>query len=296
MTTECRSSLRPAWSFLTIGTPHSSSASNITPYVDLMKILGHPFSLLLFAASAGMAAQELVTGKLMAASDQAEVVSAESLARWGTAEAYYAEGRLPHEAFTGAETSMPIVGRTLGITPQNGSLQGAPVAAKMLALGQETRPPIITRSQTSVLAQSPTRPPASGAKPPMAAPEPDGSTVDVLPPPSKRVPTDNLDEDEPGRADYSRTPADVAPLPSYPITPPVWTGNPPSDSRRRLDAQDLVRRRAAQKAEERRRRIEVRKWLGYSPLRPSVGAVPFMGGDSPRPTFILVPYAVDDGK
>lgn len=43
-------------------------------------------------------------------------------------------------------------------------------------------------------------------------------------------------------------------------------------------ARHAVHERAALKATQRQQRIAARKWLGYSPLRPSVSSVPAMGG------------------
>ena len=45
----------------------------------------------------------------------------------------------------------------------------------------------------------------------------------------------------------------------------------------RESSRDYIRRRAQEAADARRARIEGMKWLGYSPLRPTTTAVPFMG-------------------
>jgi hypothetical protein len=66
------------------------------------------------------------------------------------------------------------------------------------------------------------------------------------------------------------------------------------EPKRYVDPAEAVQRRAEIRAEERRRRIEARKWLGYSPLRPPVSATPFTEGDSRRPAVIIIPYVVHD--
>ena len=69
-------------------------------------------------------------------------------------------------------------------------------------------------------------------------------------------------------------------------------GVPPGHSTRYADPKDLVRQRAVERAENRRMRIEARKWLGYDSLRPAVNAMPYTSGDSMRPAFIVVPFVV----
>jgi hypothetical protein len=56
-----------------------------------------------------------------------------------------------------------------------------------------------------------------------------------------------------------------------PSQPRAWT----SSSYQQESAREYIRRRAQEKAEARTARIEGMKWLGYSPLRPTVNAVPF---------------------
>jgi hypothetical protein len=48
-----------------------------------------------------------------------------------------------------------------------------------------------------------------------------------------------------------------------------------SSSYQQETARDYIRRRAQEKAEARQARIEGMRWLGYSPLRPTVNAVPY---------------------
>jgi hypothetical protein len=235
-----------------------------------MNTLVHPVTLLLLSGGAGMAAQEFVPADLWAPNDQAGVVSVESLTSWGTAKAYYAQSQLPH----GVDQ---VPDEALG----NGlHLDGTYVAAWIPEKSLNTRPAVIAQRKTRV----PDKTPA------------DASTLRILPPPTERVPRDHAVDRELGRPDRALTPPNIAPPSGAFTLPPSLTDVSSSASKRYLDAAELVRRRAAKKAAERRRRIEVRKWLGYSPLRPAVGAVPIMGGDSTQRIIILVPYAVDGRK
>ena len=61
--------------------------------------------------------------------------------------------------------------------------------------------------------------------------------------------------------------------------PPEVAQYPPSWSRRE-SARQAVIRRAAWKAAQRTQRIEAMKWYGYSPQRPAVSALPWMGSTS----------------
>lgn len=47
-----------------------------------------------------------------------------------------------------------------------------------------------------------------------------------------------------------------------------------------------IYRRAALKAAQRRQRMAVNKWFGYSPSRPPSSTVPVMGSPIPRPVVI----------
>ena len=73
-------------------------------------------------------------------------------------------------------------------------------------------------------------------------------------------------------------------------------GVPSGHSMRYVDPKDLVRQRAIERAENRRMRIEARKWLGYDPLRPAVNPLPYFTTDAMRPAFIVVPLVVRDER
>lgn len=85
----------------------------------------------------------------------------------------------------------------------------------------------------------------------------------------------NLDNDRPRRADGN------------PFTPPPQLGSPEwYGVTHEETSRDYIRRRAQEKAEARRARIEGMRWLGYSPLRPTVSSTPFFAHP---PTWSAVP-------
>jgi hypothetical protein len=67
---------------------------------------------------------------------------------------------------------------------------------------------------------------------------------------------------------------------------------PAGHSMRYHDPMDLVRQRAIERAENRRRRIEARKWMGIDPLRPAVTAVPYTTVPQTHPALIVIPFVV----
>ncbi len=66
---------------------------------------------------------------------------------------------------------------------------------------------------------------------------------------------------------------------------------PHSHDLRYIDPEQLIRERAIERGRQRERRLEARRWLGYSPLRPPVQASPFTSGE-PRPIVVFVPRPV----
>jgi hypothetical protein len=170
-----------------------------------------------------------------------------------------------------------------------GKERSAPIeVAQRTGARDETEPTIVAqrpREQTDI-APAARQPKSSGAAKtggillttPPANPASDG--VEALP--GQRGNPDSVPTPSAGGAGEYR------PAPGYPMVPSY-------ESRRYVEAQDLLRRRAVIKAEERRRRIELRKWLGYMPLRPAVQALPYTVGDRVPPTVILVfPHRATD--
>jgi hypothetical protein len=63
-----------------------------------------------------------------------------------------------------------------------------------------------------------------------------------------------------------------------------------SDDGRYATTADLIRERAVARGEQRRQRVETRKWLGTSPLRPSVSASPYTAVEEPQQLLLVVPH------
>jgi hypothetical protein len=134
------------------------------------------------------------------------------------------------------------------------------------------------------------------------APKPAGDALaadqaaEVLPPPAPdvepRVGGDNFGK-------FADEPSYTAP-PRSSIRPPLPAGMAAPAGRTYLDAtaghssryatpSDLVRDRAVARGEQRRQRIETRKWLGISPLRPAVDSTPYTTVEQPAQLLLVVP-------
>ncbi len=99
-----------------------------------------------------------------------------------------------------------------------------------------------------------------------------------------------FDENAPHAAP-PRTPS-RAPLPTT-IALPADHPYPhitPADAGRYVSPAELVRERAVERGEQRRQRIETRKWLGIIPLRPSVTAVPYTTVEEPQQLILVAPH------
>ena len=142
----------------------------------------------------------------------------------------------------------------------------------------------------------------SADMPEVDAPEPAGDALaadqaaEVLPPPAPdvepRVGGDNFGK-------FADEPSYTAP-PRSSIRPPMPAGMAAPAGRTYLDAtagqssryatpSDLVRDRAVARGEQRRQRIETRKWLGISPLRPAVDSTPYTTVEQPAQLLLVVP-------
>jgi hypothetical protein len=138
--------------------------------------------------------------------------------------------------------------------------------------------------------------------PEVSAPETTGQTLavresaEVLPPPAPdkapRLPSDDFGK-------FVDDPTYVAP-PRSPVRPPLPSTMTGPDARTYYDAtagqagryvspSDLVRERAVARGEQRRQRIEIRKWLGVSPLRPAVDSTPFTAVEQPQQLLLVIP-------
>lgn len=260
------------------------------PRENHMIFLTRSAVLICASIGAGMATQEAVN-RLAMDDEQSKGPALGALGVWSTAEGYYRASDVP-EFLLAAAPQVPE-----GPKPASAYDTGATkTPAKDHDVGADHAD---AQLHPRELVQEDPRPSAVIGAPSVAVPEPDPSVVHTLPAPTKPIPIGderNVDgsPDRPGRPGYVRTPVKVAPPTTRRAVPPVRPVLPVYDRIGYPDPAEAVQRRAQLRAEERRRRIEAWKWLGYSPLRPPVGATPFMEGDSRRPAVIIIPYVVYD--
>ena len=142
----------------------------------------------------------------------------------------------------------------------------------------------------------------AAAMPEVTAPQsadeasPGVAAAEVLPPPTPEQ------EPRPGASEFGafddvppyvappRTPS-RAPLPpaiALPTDRPYYDVTP-ADAGRYVSPAELLRERAVARGEQRRQRIETRKWLGISPLRPTVAAIPYTRVEEPQQLILVAP-------
>jgi hypothetical protein len=145
------------------------------------------------------------------------------------------------------------------------------------------------------LAAADTLPPIADLEPPSADTF-DPQQAGTLPPPAPRksvpdavVPLDAL---PPWQQTYARGPFESADSPVVGTMPGGGSDATISSDNRYIDPEQLVRERAIERGQQRQQRIEARRRLGYSPLRPPVFASPFTSAAQPRPIFIIMPTVV----
>lgn len=151
------------------------------------------------------------------------------------------------------------------------------------------------------LAEATPAQPAADASEPKApesvdAPPLNAAVTEVLPPPTP--------EQEPRSSGsefgaFDESPSYVAPTrtPSRPPRPATiampgdrtYFDAASADAGRYVTPADLVRERAVSRGEQRRQRIETRKWLGISPLRPTVAAIPYTRVEEPQQLLLVAP-------
>ncbi len=133
--------------------------------------------------------------------------------------------------------------------------------------------------------------PATDAFPSDVAPPAEPTTQQVHPLPEPRTagaagehnasgdnrPLSNLDPPI-GAREPAPAAHDSAHQPYYPSAKPAVSGPLPH---RNTDAWEAIHRKAAMKAEMRGRRLATQKWFGYSNLRPTASATPFLSTYSP---------------
>lgn len=277
-------------------------------------MIGSTWNVLLIAAAmgAGMFAQQ-AAHKVSATSEDNQVNSLVGLELFCSAEGYYLAGRfnaatapipaadpvsLPADEqplLAADATPADDASSAPNVAPMSPALELA--AAEIAQRDVPVDAPQASEADSAAGAAAEPQPEnvaAATAEPPAAelpeAPEPQlagpgidvGETAEVLPPPAPDA-TPRADRGDFGSLAEDRA-GDAAPRSS--IRAPMPASLPaPSNSRyfdatagydsRYLTPADLVRERAIARGEQRRQRIETRKWLGVSPLRPTIDPTPY---------------------
>jgi hypothetical protein len=176
-----------------------------------------------------------------------------------------------------------------------------PVAADASVVPTIPAPPLPDAALPEALAGAESQEPVA-AMPEVSTPELAGdrptadNAAEVLPPPAPdvnpRVGGDSFGQFVDDASSVARPRSSVrAPLPpSIPATAGrTYLDATSGQSSRYVTPSDLVRERAVARGEQRRQRIETRKWLGISPLRPAVDSTPFSTVEQPAQLILVVP-------
>ncbi len=186
-----------------------------------------------------------------------------------------------------AETSDPL-------EPTSEVMAAASPAAEPESTAATEEPPPVN-SSAEAATQETAAEIAQLAPPPSAeGTSASADAAEVLPPPAaEKEPRSSVPEfgafaDEPSSRAPSRTPR----LPATIALPGerTYRDAPAYSAGRYAGSSDLVRERALERGEQRRQRIEIRKWLGISPLRPSVSANPYTSVEEPQQLILVVPH------
>lgn len=121
--------------------------------------------------------------------------------------------------------------------------------------------------------------------------------TEVLPPPPpekdlrRAVSQFGTFDEPPVQVAPPRTPS-RAPLPATIVVPGerTYPEMTTADAGRYVSPAELVRERAVERGEQRRQRVEIRKWLGIIPLRPSVTDIPYTTVEEPQQLLLVVPH------
>lgn len=122
-------------------------------------------------------------------------------------------------------------------------------------------------------------------------------TTEILPPPTpEKEPRTSVGQ----FGAFDEQPSSVAPAQTpirAPLPPTIAVAGDrrypdvaPAEAGRYVSAADLVRERAVVRGEQRRQRVETRKWLGISPLRPSVPPNPYTTIEEPQQLILVLPH------
>jgi hypothetical protein len=251
------------------------------------------------AAAAGMVSQQVVS-KFSSACEEAEVVSLSDADKCCSADAFYRAG-----CFRGlgnilalaekASDHVPVPESLTEATPSKGNGADVSTDSSDQAITEPEVPATVPQEPPTpvlaVLDQTVAEEPQA-AEPAASVPSKQSPQVEMAQASAEEVPLPPIAQE----TDQPNTAPTIAPETTPPSkSPVVWYPVPPShgqlaseESVRYADPDELVRQRATLRGEERRRRVETRKWLGLSPLRPNVEAFPYSSGPS-RTTVVVVP-------
>lgn len=277
------------------------------------------FLLIVVAASSGMFAQEMVS-RISSAGDQPVALAGASHRSWQSAESFYQNHpgvfrsntpERPEVALTdpveSAVAEYPVPATAEPTLAQPATIPSPDLVAVMAqnpfeslsgpsndASPVDSAPPETEES----LVFEPYQVAMAGETPPVerrpaSIPDLEQSGQGVLPPPADRIPDlDGEDADlllPPWQRRPMGRPSDFADARG---TSPSTTPGAHSDAMRYASPEQLVRERGIERGQQLQRRLEARRWLGYSPLRPPVVGSPFTSGDQMRPVVVFVPRTV----
>jgi hypothetical protein len=287
--------------------------------------------LIVVAASSGMFAQEMVS-RISSAGDQPVALARTSHRSWQSAESFYQDHpgvfrsnrpERPEVALTdpveSAVAEYPVHADAEPTLAQPATVPSPELVAVMAqnpfeslsgpsndASPVDSAPPEIAYSapftepseteESSVfdpyqVAMAAEAPPVE--RRPASIPDFQRNNRDVLPPPADRIPDlDGEDADlllPPWQRRPAGSPSDLAESRG---SVPVATAGFHADAMRYASPEQLVRERGIERGQQLQRRIEARRLLGYSPLRPPVVGSPFTNGDQVRPVVVFMPRTV----
>jgi hypothetical protein len=280
--------------------------------------------LMVIAVSAGMFAQEQIS-RFSMAGDQPAALASASNRSWQSAESFY-QGhpgiyRVESVSVLAEPATEDLVESTSGEAPVEAFV--ARIEAQPEPLASEE--PVVLEEPVSIAAHSPDEgmsaatngaeasstdglmvqdtfrvamveePPVIERRP-ATIPPLDQRELPELPPPATSSPDlDRVDPElllPPWQRTSGRTRADVAESALDRHHLPTFAPSAHSDVTRYIDPAELVRQRGIERGQQLQRRLEARRLLGYSPLRPPVQASPFTSSDAFRPVVVLLPRTV----
>lgn len=268
------------------------------------------------AMGAGMFAQQ-AAHKVSAGSEDKQVGSLAGLELFCSAEGYYLAGRfqgsagvidLPGESPTSPRADdSPLLAES-GVLPE----AAAPLPEPIEPETESAIPPpkfaiappaedVVQQEmaiETATAAQGPSQTvdTEQPLRDPIAPALAGGGMAEVLPPPAPDIPL-SIPQDLFGKPAEAALPVAAPPATARPPLPSsiaapgerTYRDAVPSPSGRYVSPSDLVRERAMARGEQLRQRVETRKWLGVSPLRPAIDSTPYTAVDEPQQLILIIP-------